>query len=61
MKIHNVRIHNTKTHSAKIHNATPHEMSPYDCPHHVRKGSIWQKPVMAIALSAALEIGRAHV
>lgn len=56
MKIHNVRIHNTKTHSAKIHNATPHEMSPYDCPHHVRKGSIWQKPVMAIALSAALAV-----
>ena len=56
MKIHNVRIHNTKTHSAKIHNATPHEMSPYDCPHHVRKGSIWQKPVMAIALSAALAL-----
>ncbi len=56
MKIHNVRTHNTKTHSAKIHNATPHEMSPYDCPHHVRKGSIWQKPVMAIALSAALAL-----
>lgn len=56
MKIHNVRIHNTKTHSAKIHNATPHEMSSYDCPHHVRKGSIWQKPVMAIALSAALAL-----
>lgn len=56
MKIHNVRTHNTKTHSAKIHNATPHEMSPYDCPHHVRKGSIWQKPVMAIALSAALAV-----
>ncbi|MCI9004578.1 MAG: leucine-rich repeat protein [Lachnospiraceae bacterium] len=58
---HNTKTHNTKINRTKIYNATSGEISPFDCLPHVRRGSIWQKPVLAIALSAALAVSAPSV